>query len=394
MSLLLQLTEKEPFNDKLVFGEAIERTVAVVKDCFYGNEDSKKRVAIVACEADYLFIGKTLRDEVILQGFLAEAFVLPDLSVDLSFLKDFKTVICLGSASYYGKLAVLSKKEGFKLINVATSLIFADGFAGVFPSSMLKNEEGRVFKIIVDVNLLKKLKRKDLADGYAFCAALSLSGCEALFFENFYKDRKANTAKELLTSAYKTLRLITPENIVGTIVVSELYVAAALYNAPYLLDCGGFRAGKILSNVSASPLNECVFRLIAPLLLSVKGYLRLGAKNATVAFFNDDVSRISEILGCDELSIYENCRLESVSEISKKRKELQVFDELKKEIDLSLKRYKKLLEGYDIVYKGRKSLAAFTQKQEKTALKLGGLSSAGLLKQLYDDGFLSVLEEI
>lgn len=393
MSFLLKLTEKEPFKDKLVFGGAIERTVAVVNDCFYGD-DAEKRVAIVACEADYLFIGKTLRDEVVSQGFLVEAFVLPDLSVDLSFLKDFKTVICLGNASYYGKLAVLSKKEGFKLINVATSLIFADGFAGVFPSSVLKNEKGSVFKIVVDVNLLKKLKRKDLADGYAFCAALSLSGCEALFFEKFYQDQKANAAKELLSSAYKTLRLITPENIVGAIVVSELYVAAALYNAPYLINCGGFRAGKILSKVSSSPLNECVFRLIAPLLLSVKGYLRLGTKNATVAFFNDDVSRIAEIFVCDELSVYDNYRPESAIEISKKRKELQDFDELKKEVDLSLKRYKKLSEGYDIVYKGRKSLAAFTLKQEKPALKLGGLSSEGLLKLLYDDGFLSVLEDI
>lgn len=394
MSLLSKLTEKEPFKDKLIFGEAIEETILVVKDCFKEDERAEKKVAIVCCEADYLFIGKTLRDEIIFRGVLAEAFVLPDLSVDLSFLKDFKLVICLGNAAYYGKLAILSKKECFKLINVATSLIFADAFAGVFPSSVLKNEEGSIYKIVVDVNLLKKFKRKDLADGYAFCAALSLSGCEALFFEKFYKDENAEAAKEFLSSAYKTLRLITPENIVGTIVVSELYIASALYNAPYLLNCGGFYAGKILSSVTFSPLNECVFRLIAPLLLSVKGYLNVGDKNATVASFNEDVSKIAEILGCDELSIYENFRSESAKEIFEKRKELQDFCELKKEIDLSLKRYKKLSLGYDIVYKGRHPLASFTIAQEKTALKLGGATSVGLLKLLYDDGFLSVLEEI
>lgn len=393
MSLLSKLTEQEPFKDKLVFGEAIEQTILVIKDHFKESDGRKKRVAIVSCEADYLFIGKTLRDEIIAHGVLAEAFVLPDLSVDLSFLKDFKIVICLGNASYYGKLAVLSKKGAFKLINVATSLIFADAFAGVFPSSILQNEEGSVYKIVVDVNLLKKLKRKDLADGYAFCAALSLSGYEVLFFEKFYKEKNAEPVKELLSSAYKTLRIITPENIVGTIVVSELYIAAALYNAPYLLNCGDFYAGKFLSSISFSPLNECVFRLIAPLLLSVKGYLKLGCKNATVAFLNDDVSKIAEILGCDELSVYENFRLEGANEISKKRKELQDFCELGKEIDLSLKRYKKLSEGYDIVYKGRHPLASFTIAQEKTALKLGGAVSVGLLKLLYDDGFLSVLEE-
>lgn len=400
MNYITEFIKNTEFSDKVVFGEGITTAVSAIKE-YFSLENRKIsgdfKTAIIAKEADYLLIGKNLKDRLILEGISCDAYVFEGLSSDFSFLDGLKIVICLGDADYYGRLAVFAKSTNLKLICISTSMVFADGLCGFYKTNPFDYEEGSVYKIIVDIDLYKKLKRKDLADGYAFCCSSILSGYELLLSEELLSRKTdAEEAYKLLNSAYKTLLLLTPENIVGVLVVSELYIASLLYKMPNVIINGdGFSVGRVLSCATGLPEKECVFRLIAPLLTVLKGYLSSNAKDfIVVPNVNADVEKLAEIFKIPELYIYEKFTLKDFDTLTKEKSLILSDKEPIKKIDGILYKYKKLIDGYDVVYRGRHSRADFSESDKRLSIKLGGLVSCGLLQVLYDDGFLSVLEDL
>lgn len=400
MNYITEFIKNTEFSDKVVFGEGITTTISVVKGYFsFENEKigDDFKTAIIAKESDFLLIGKSLKDRVISEGISCDAYVFESLPSDFSFLEGLSVVICLGDADYYGRLAVFAKSKNLKLVCISTSAIFADGLCGFYKTNPFNYEEGSVYKIIVDIDLYKKLKRKDLADGYAFCCSSVLSGYELLLSEELLcRTTCVEEVEKLLNSAYKTLLLLTSENIVGVLVVSQLYIASLLYKMPKIIINGdGFSVGRVLACATGLPEKECVFRLIAPLLTVLKGYLNGTVRDfLTVPNFNFDVEKLAEIFKIPELYIYEKFTLKDFDALSKEKSLIFSDKELIKKIDGILYKYKRLMNGYDVVYRGRHSRADFSEEDKRLSVKLGGLISCGILKVLYDDGFLSVLEDL
>ncbi len=395
MNLLENLISKEPFKDKLILGDYQKETLSALSLFFKSSGENKKgKVAIVANEECYLSIGKSLRDAV-MSSYPSEALVFESLPPNAeSFLKEYDAVISVGNSLWQGRLAILSRSLGFYLIAVQTSAVFADLFADRFMLSPVSYASGKIDKIVVDTEVIKSLNRNDLADGYAFSSSLALCYADYLMYATMEGESLDINVKEAITASYKTLTCMTKENIAVVLILSQLYLGKAVYLCPYLLESGIFFAGRVLSNLTASPLYECVFGLIAPLLLEVKGYLSLKDTVYIIPDINQNVEKLAEILKVDQTEIYQNFCLNDFDKIKKKRELLQGIPDISEELNIVLEKYKRLKSGYLLVYKGRHKRFSASQKEVKLALLLGGLNAKGVLKLMYDDGVTTAFSDL
>lgn len=392
MNLLENLISDKPYKDKLVLGNYKAETLSVLKNAI-GLLDGEPKVAILSNEANYLSVGKNLRDY-LQEEMPCEAFVLENLPLNaVEFLKEYKIIISVGNTDWHARLAVLSESLGFLLISVHTSSIFSDAF-GEFFVNPLYTKKGNFHKFILDPELIKNLSRNELADGYVFSSSLALLFPEYLLYAAIENKEVDAKVKEALSNAYKALLSITKENIAGVLIISQLYLGKAVSLCPYLVNSGLIKAGKVLANLTSSPLYECVFGLIGPLFVEIKGYLSLKDTVLCIPNVNRDIEKLAEVLKLNETDIYENFTLYSSDIIKEKKERLHKVEEIFDELDLTLKKYKRLKAGYSLVYKGRHKRCAFTASQIKTALCLGGITASGILKLMYDDGILTAFSEI
>lgn len=403
MDAIKNLISQEPFVDKLVMGDYKEKTVQILDDFFKSQKDetlrSKKEVAIICKEKDYLFVGKTLKDFLEQFGYTLQVFIAENDCHGLAVaVSDYKIVICIGDTSIHGQCAVIAKNHGFKLVCISTSLVFLDAFYGVYQTGAVEFSEGDVYKYIIDVGIYKKLKRSDLADGYAFSAALSLMSIEVFLCKdkNFGLASDEDYAKfsKYLSIAQKTLLYITQENAVGVITVAQTYIAKALNMVSGFNRFGIICAGRVLASMTGTSLYECVFGLTGPYLTAIKGYLSIDDVILSVPNVNKDVEKLSEILRVSEKDIYDKLSLYDNRAIKAGKEEIKARLAVCDNIDALLKRYKKLLCGYEATYKGRHNRKTFTKEQALTALNLGGLTASGVLKLMYNDGFFTLLTNL
>ncbi len=399
MNLLEKLISDKPYKEKLVLGNYKTETLSALKKALAfikvaENAGTTPKTAILSNEANYLTVGKNLRDY-LSEELPCEAFVMEKLPINATnFLKEYQIIVSVGNTDWHGTLAVLSESLGFLLIAVHTSAVFADAFGGEFFVNPLFTKRGNFYKFILDPELLKNLNRNDLADGYVFSSCLALSYPEYLLYTGIDNKVLNPEVKENLTNAYKALLSINKENIAGVLIISQLYLGKAIYLSPCLKKSGAILAGKVLANLSSSPLYECVFGLIAPLLIEVKGYLALKNTVFCIPEVNQNIEKLAEVLKINEIDIYENFILYTSDAINGKKKGMRALEGVNEEIDFTLKKYKRLKAGYSSVYKGRHKRGCFTDAQIKTALCLGGITDRGILKLMYDDGITTVFSEI
>ncbi len=400
MNPFLSITENPPFLGKLIIGDYKSQTLAVLSEFFSsldGGESTKRRVAILCEEKDYLLMGNALRGFLIENEIEAEAYVVSSsLQEYKNVLSEYKILIAVGDDVFIGKTQVLSAKIAVKTIFVSTTLIFANAFTKRRFIDGRYYENRSDYKYILDIDHCKKLKRADLADAYSFVAANVLKETE---FEinrallGFDDNDDVNIYSDALTSARKILMKMTDVNIVGIIIVAEFYVAKALDKSNAILsdlDLAGF----ILSKMTGAPISECVFGLSGTYLMALKGYINMKTPILYIPSVNKDVEKLAEIIQVNEVDIYERFNLYQNVEIEEKRTLLRKIPNIEDKIDLQLKRCKKLQQIYGNVYKGRHNRKTFSKKEETLALKLAGLLSDGALKLAYSDGYLSLINEI
>lgn len=397
MDLLGKLISESGFQDKILIGDALKTSLKVLFDIFKNSRYTRLKsetlvckTLIIAKEKDYLFLGKTLRDGYIENGVMTEAFILEDETpTSLDFFGDYEIVVCVGDTDFFKKVCTLKKDFSCRVIFIPTSLVFADAF---LQGSPLFGGNAKVFKCVIDIDLFKKLKRKDLADGYAFCASAVLGLFEykincAVDNKSFDEEKAAKVAD----NAYKTLLYITDNNAVGVITVAQLYLLNAFYRCPSFSDLSLFLCGKVLSVMTDSPQFECVFGLIGGLLVAIKAYYKFKDKSLFVfSDVNKDVERLSEILKVPQTNIYKTLKIYDAKTIDNKKAMLLKCN-IEDEANKCLVQYKKLLKGYEAVYRGRHKRKNFSLEDERLAIKLGSVMSFGIMKLAYDDGFLSLI---
>ena len=391
MDALNYLINTPPLKDKLVVGDYKSCTVNWATQIVGGA----KKVLIVAREKDYLFLGKTLRDTFIENDFDTQALVLEDLSIQNSkvyeLFSGYDLIVGVSESDYLKNLCALCNILGFPLILIPTSIIFADLFFDGFKTQFCLNK-GDCFKVVLDIDVLKKLTKNQLADGFSFCAFLIGAYHEVQIY-NIIKGKKVQKSQYFL-DAYKTLNYITKENIIGCLLVAQLNLAIAFLGEvnPYVL--GLMCAGETLSKMCNAPVYECVFGLIAPLFTLFKCYLGMDKCLVLLQNTNKDVTHLSEIFNVSELEIYQNLNLLNVEEITTQKSDICNNQNAIELIDKAIIKNKKLKGLYDVVYKGRHVRASFTKSQQMTALKLGFMMSKGLSKLIYDDGVFEILQQI
>lgn len=410
MELIDKLIAESGFQDKIIVGNAQDRLSSVMSDFFEklnnttsdgkSNVDSTsdvvgkigKKTAVVAKEKDYLLLGKTLRDRLNEDGVFSEAFVFDDEAPALSqVFSDYKIIVCVGETDFLKTICKLVCGFDCKVIYVSTSLVFADVF--LTERDNIFNPDEKVYKCIIDIDLFKKCKRKDLADGYAFCASAVLAFLEyKLSAKIDGVDFESENASGAVTNAYKTLSYITDNNAVGVITVAELYLLKAFRLCPNYLDLAAFSCGKVLAKMTDAPLYECVFGLIGGLLVAIKTYAAfLGKTLFSFPDVNKDVERLAEILKIPQTDVYGVLKIYDEKEIESKKVLLSSIGDVDEEVSKYLSLYKKLLKGYEAVYRGRHKRKNFSLEEERLALKLGSITCFGVMKLSYDDGFLTLI---
>lgn len=399
MELLDKLIAESGFQDKIIVGNAQDKLSFVITNFFQSLRDTisdeekmQKKTAIVAKEKDYLLMGKTLRDRLNENGLYTEALVFDDETTAFGQLcSDYKIVVCVGETDFLKNLCKLTCSSICKVIYVPTSLVFADVF--LTGTDRFYNPDEKVYKCIIDIELFKKCKRKDLADGYAFCASAVLAFLEyklsaKLDGVNFY----LGEAERAVTNAYKTLSYITDNNAVGVITVTELYLLNAFRLCPKYLDLAAFSCGSVIAKMTDSPLYECVFGLIGGLLVTIRAYFAFSDRTLfSFSEMNKDVERLSEILKIPQTDIYGALKIYDENEIENKKVSLTLIGDIDEQVEKYLSLYKQLLKGYEAVYRGRHKRKNFSLEEERLAIKLGSITSFGIMKLCYDDGFLTLI---
>ncbi len=410
MELINKLIAESGFQDKIIVGNAQDKLSLVVSDFFERLNHTKsgeevnvdttsgvvgkpeKKTAIVAKEKDYLLLGKTLRDCLNEKGAFSEAFVCDDEATALSqVFSDYKIIVCVGETDFLKTICKLICGFDCKVIYVPTSLVFADVFlAGC---DRFFNPDEKVCKCIIDIDLFKKCKRKDLADGYAFCASAVLAFLEyKLSAKIDGVEFDFENASGAVASAYRTLSYITDNNAVAVITVAELYLLKAFRLCRNYSDLAAFSCGNVLAKMTNSPLYECVFGLIGGLLVAIKTYAAFSEKTLfSFSDVNKDIERLSDILKIPQTDVYGVLKLYAEKEIESKKVSLSLIGDVDEEVSKYLSLYKKLLKGYEAVYRGRHKRKNFSLDEERLALKLGSITSFGIMKLCYDDGFLTLI---
>lgn len=399
MELIDKLIAKSGFQDKIIVGNAQDKLSFVIsnffqslRDTISGTEKIEKKTAVVAKEKDYLLLGKTLRDRLNEKGVYTEALVFDDEAPAFGqLLSDYKIIVCVGETDFFKTICKLICSSVCKVIYVPTSLVFADVFLG--GGDRFYNPDENIYKCIIDIDLFKKCKRKDLADGYAFCASAVLAFLEYKLSAKLDGiDFDLEKASLSVTNAYKTLSYITDNNAVGVITVAELYLLKAFRLCPKYLDLAAFSCGGVIAKMTDSPLYECVFGLIGGLLVAIRAYMAFSDRTLfSFPDVNKDVERLSEILKIPQTDVYGVLKLYDEKEIENKKVSLSSIGDIDEQVAKYLSLYKQLLKGYEAVYRGRRKRKNFSLEDERLALKLGSLTSFGIMKLCYDDGFLTLI---
>lgn len=388
MNKLENIVKSLDLSDRIFFENYIDGTINRLNNL---KQSEPCSVLVVSDEKNYLAFGKVLRDKICENNFSCDALVVGELPSSEA-LTGYNVVIGF-NVSLTKSLAIYSKKLGFNLYFVATDFNYFTIFDQNYTQNYFNKIDGNIDGYILDLQIFKNSKRNDLADAYSLISGVALNYYIVKWGEQV--DGMANenqVVNESVLSALSALKSITFENAVGVLIIASLYLIKAVNLMPSILSSGVILPAKILSSLSKTSQNECVFGLIGPLLTLIKGYIEFNFK-LTFAQIDPikDVDRLSEIINLKSLTIYQNLVIYNNEQIKAKRQNLVNADIA---IESLMHLVVMVKNNYQLVYKGRHNRANFTGEEIKTSLKLGGMMETGLLKLMYGDGFLSIITEV
>ena len=349
-------------------------------------------VAVFSFEKDHLFLGVSIKVELEKLGKKVNCFSFDEgtpLNAVVSAVSGEKCVIAIG-----GRAAVDAGRLSYpeKLIFMPTSLVYYYAFS---PCATLKIGGVPVAKkaplpnlVIFDVELIKKMKLRHVADSFTIAAASALWAFEEESIRFF--SGKDSAAAYALKRAEEELNGLD-KNVYGALLRCQAWLAVAVYARPELDFCADRTAAEVLCDKFCDPEEETRFLVsiyVAGLFRTVlKGDI---ANSVFMPDYNRAALKLCDIAEVDLNSVYEELKPRDRDEYAAALKGISESDlkSLSERIEGALKRYK---SAYATVYKGKKKRVERSAKEVVDAIAATACVSKGFIKILADEGVTDVL---
>ncbi len=388
-NFLTNILNKAPFNGRLFIGDYCKQVKAVIDSLKIAQ--AKTCVKIVSREQDFLALAKNLKDSLIKSGVLCESYVIEDVTLCINL--DFEgaaLIIGVGDSDFLDGLLDQTKHLPTKKLAVCNYGVFAPLFCPdkcFLPVNGARVKLGLYDFVVFDVGLYKTLKKNQLADAFSFIASKKLQLTE-LKLNGISACTDVKVVEGLVESATGLINGITQENFCGVSIVAQLILAQAIYIEPNLHLSPSYFCAQTLSMLTGNTKEECLFALSQPLLTAYGVYLSAGKVIFDAPSICDDIDRLGEIHKTKSAKLIGYVDMGDIASINHARQNACYKKEDILRVQNSIIKYKL---AYDKVYKGRKRRDAFDKKQLSLAIAQGGALGYGLLKGMYDDGFLKAL---
>ena len=391
-SFLNNVLSEVPFKDRLFIGDYLTGVKNVVTELGGGADSDKKvLVKIVATEQSYLSTAKALRES-LKDSAQVEAFALNTMDgLDVIDLSPTHLIIGVGNVDFLNRLLLATQSIQAVKLAVPDSGVFAQLFCArkcFVPVKGAESTLGLYDNVVLDINLYKRLKKNHIADAFSYIGAkklqlfeLKLNGCD---------EQNLRLVEGLVESATGLLKGVTEQNMYAVSIVAQLMLARAVYFVPELDLSPSYYCALVLSRLTGNTKEECLFALSNALITGYGAY----AAHKSIVFdlpeVNKDVESACEILGVKSSKILPYLDVNDFDGLNRVKASLDLCEA---EILTAKRTTVQLKAAYDKIYRGRKRRDGFEKDQLMQAITFGGLLSYGVLKAMYDDGFLKLLTD-
>ena len=392
---LSNILAQPPFKDRLFIGDYVNFVTEIVAKCeSISGLSLKMPVKIVSTEQNYLSTAKLIKDTLSLKGVFCDAFAVDNVqslrSIDLS---GGSLIIGVGDVDFLDALLLSCKDVPTKKLAIPNQGVFAPLFCkekcfqGVSGDNLCL---GLYDYVVLDVNLYKRLKKNHVADALSFIASKNLQLLELKLSHADYGKQKLDGIESLIRSATGLIGGVTEENMYAVSIVAQIIIAKAIYIESQIYLSPSYYPARVLQMLTGNTLDECLFGLTQPLLTAYGAYISSPVQIFDVPNVNDDVEEFAETMHLKSASVLPFITISDLLQIEGARAKAGKNIE---DVIVAKKCAKAHKACYDRVYRGRKRRDTFTSEQLYKALTLGGAVSYGVLKTMYDDGFIKTLTQ-
>ena len=384
MYRLKDIIDTTPLKGRLIVGAA-EDIVAAVLPC--------EKVLVAALEADYLFNGINIKNLLESKGIGVSALSLDDCSFsgfDGDCLTGFDCIVAVGERAIIDFARHFAADK--RIVFVPTTLNFYYAFSPLITDTsdgLIKTEKAKLpDKVLFDAGIIKRLKLKHLADGFSVVASSAFWKFD--YAVGCLVKGETDDASPFIDGALAALKGLQAKPY-ETIIKCQIFLAAAVYNAPDIDFCADRYTAHVLSAIKDLPYAECRFFAVGYI---IKFYERALKKDISLNLiapdYNKTIKELADVLKISENVVYdayEPLPEDACYQGLKKAYESGAYEKAV-ETGRLIDNYKKV---YDTIYKGRHRRVDVEKRTAVKAMTLAALSSNGLLRLFADNGITGLL---